>query len=175
MIQGGFPFTLRGRFFRSTDFPCHPKRFGKSALRSAPRRRGLTLIEALTAMTVVSVLLAMSVPSVMRTMEQVHADSAGANLKAIWNAQRYFWLENRTYAADLAVLQAAGLLDNAIVSGSSRYSFAIDSANSTSFVATASRIGSSVWSGNFTIDETGAVGGFVQKSGASYAITPGFD
>lgn len=137
--------------------------------------RGLTLIEALTAMTVVSVLLSMSVPSVIRTMEQAHADSAGANLKAIYNAQRYHWLENRAYAADIATLNAAGLLDNSIVAGSSRYSFAIDAADANSFFATASRIDSSVWTGQFTIDETGTSGGFVQKSGAGYAITPGFD
>ena len=138
-------------------------------------RGGLTLIEALTALTVISVLLAMSVPSVIRTMEQAHADAAGANLTAIWNAQRLYWLDNRVYASNLGALQSARLLDASVVSGSSRYSFAISSADSSTFQATATRIGSSVWSGQFTIDETGATSGTVQKPGAGYVITPGFN
>ena len=63
----------------------------------------------------------MSVPTVARTMEQAHADLAGANLKAVWNAQRFYWLEHRTYAADWAALEAAGLLDTAMYAGSGRY------------------------------------------------------
>ena len=141
----------------------------------ARTQRGMTLIEALTALTVISILLAMAVPSVIRTMEQAHADLAGANLKAIWNAQRFYWLEHRVYANDLAALESAGLLDTVIVAGGSRYDYAIDSADATAFVAQAVRTGSGVWSGGFSIDETGAISGTVQRAGASDEITPGFN
>jgi type IV pilus assembly protein PilE len=137
-------------------------------------RSALTLIEALTALTVVSVLLALSAPPVLRVMEEAHADTAGANLTAIWNAQRFYWLENRTYAADLATLEAAGLLDGTIANAAGRYAYAIDSADDSSFVAVATRTGSEIWSGEFTIDATGAIAGAVQKSGADYAVTPAF-
>ena len=136
---------------------------------------GFTLVEALTAMTVVSVLLAMSAPPVLRIMEEAHADTAGANLNAIWNAQRFYWLENRTYAADLATLESAGVLDATISSASGRYVYAIDSADDSTFLATATRAGSGVWSGEFTIDETGAVAGTVQKTGGTYVISPDFE
>lgn len=143
--------------------------------RRMPIRRALTLIEALTALTVISILLATSVPSVVRTMEQAHADMAGANLRAVWCAQRSYWLDNRLYAPDLATLDAAGLLDAVIVGGTGRYTYSVVSADGAEFVATASRTGSSVWSGQFDIDETGTITGTVAKSGASYQITPGFD
>jgi type IV pilus assembly protein PilE len=134
----------------------------------------LTLIEVMTALTVIAVLLAMSAPSVIRTMEQAYADVAGANMKAIVSAQRFYWLEHRTYATDLATLEAAGLLDRSIVSGSSRYTYSVDSADASAFQVLATRVGSSVWSGQFSIDETGVITGAVQKSGGGYQITPGF-
>jgi type IV pilus assembly protein PilE len=138
------------------------------------RRAAVTLMETLTALTVISVLLAMSVPSVVRTMEQAHADVAGANLRAIWSAQRFYWLDHRTYAADLVTLEAAGLLDPSIVSGGGRYAYSIASADAAGFSALATRAGSSVWSGQFAIDETGVIAGTVQKPGAGYQITPGY-
>jgi type IV pilus assembly protein PilE len=146
----------------------------KLAKSRRPNRTGLTLIEALTAMTVVSVLLAFSAPPVLRIMEEAHADTAGANLSAIWNAQRFYWLENRTYAPDLATLEAAGLLDSTIANAAGRYAYAIDSADDSDFLAVATRNGSDIWSGEFTIDAAGAISGAVQKSGAEYAVTPAF-
>jgi type IV pilus assembly protein PilE len=144
-------------------------------IQSRSRRScGFTLVEALTAMAVLSVLLAMSAPPVIRIMEEAHADTAGASLTAIWNAQRFYWLEHRTYAASLATLESAGLLDAAIRSGSGRYVYAIDSADDGAFTASATRVGSSVWSGAFTIDHTGAVAGAVQKAGADYVVAPAF-
>ena len=49
-----------------------------------------------------SVLLAMGVPRFQLSLEQARANVAGANLRSIWSAQRLYWLENRTYAPDLA-------------------------------------------------------------------------
>jgi type IV pilus assembly protein PilE len=128
----------------------------------------------MTALTVICVLLAASAPSVIRTMEQAHADVAGANLKAIFSAQRMYWLDNRDYSSDLATLEAEGLLDAAIVAGSSRYAYSIDSADANGFQALATRIGSGIWSGQFAVDETGAITGAVQRFGSDYQITPGF-
>jgi type IV pilus assembly protein PilE len=136
-------------------------------------RRGLTIIEIVTVMSVIGVLLAAAAPSFIRTMEQAHADLAGANLRAIWSAQRYYWLENRTYAANLTDLQAADLLDGAVVAGTSRYDFAIDSADATSFTASATRVGSARWTGSFSIDETGLLTGTVQISGGP-DVVPAF-
>lgn len=138
------------------------------------RRAGLTLIEVLAALTVISILLAASVPSAIRTMEQSHADLAGAELKAIWNAQRFYWLNHREYAPDLGTLASAGLLDPALTSANRRYRLAVAAASATAFAATATRSGSLVWSGQLAIDETGTMTGGVQKTGADYVLTPGF-
>lgn len=138
-------------------------------------RRALTLVEALTALTVISILLAASVPTVVRTTEQAHADVAGANLNAIWNAQRFHWLENRVYATDLSTLADSELLDRAVIAGTRRYRYTIVAADASTFSAAATRIGSGVWSGQYSIDESGAVWGTVQKPGAGYVITPSLD
>ena len=135
-------------------------------------RRAMTLVEVMTVMVLVGILFAMAAPSFVDTVEQAHADITLANLQAIWSAERFYWLENRTYTTNLAALEAQGLLDPAIVAGSSRYNYSISSADDTSFSAVATRINSGLWSGSFQIDETGDVGGAVEALGHS-DITPG--
>ena len=134
----------------------------------------MTLVEVMTVMVLVGILFAMAAPSFVDTVEQAHADIAGADLQAIWCAERFYLLENRTYATNLAALEAEGLLDPAIVAGSSRYRLSVTAADDASFMAEATRINSGLWSGSFSIDETGAVGGVVEAPGHS-DITPGFN
>ncbi|MFV2069237.1 MAG: type IV pilin protein [Pirellulales bacterium] len=151
--------------------PVHspPQRAGA---RRAPR--GMTFVEVLTVVVLLGILFSMAAPRFSHTVEQAHADVAGANLRAVWSAERFYWLENRTYTTNLAALEALGLLDPSIVAGTSRYSFSIASANDASLTAVATRINSGLWSGSFQIDETGVVGGVVQALGHS-DITPGFN
>ena len=137
-------------------------------------RRGMTLVEVLTVVVLLGILFSMAAPTFVDTIEQSHADIAGANLQAIWSAERFYWLENRTYTTNLAALEALRLLNPSIVAGTSRYSFSIAAADDASFTAMATRTNSGLWSGNFQIDETGAVGGVVQAVGHS-DITPGFN
>ena len=75
----------------------HPDRTGE---------RGYSLVEMMVAIMVVGVLISMGVPRFSQSLEQARANVAGANLQAIWSAQRLYWLENRTYATDLATLQS---------------------------------------------------------------------
>ena len=121
----------------------------------------------------ISVLISISAPTFTRSVEQSHADVAGANLRAIWNAQRLFWLENRTYATSLTDLDAVDLLDSTVVAGSSRYSYAITAAAANSFTAAASRVGSERWSGQFTIDQSGTISGTIDATG-EVSISPGY-
>jgi Tfp pilus assembly protein PilE len=129
-------------------------------------------MEVITVLTIIGVLLSMSAPSFSRTVEQAHADIAGANLRAIWSAQRYYWLENRTYADDLEELETLDLLDGSVVTGTSRYSFSITSADDDAFTAAAIRTGSERWNGTLTVDESGSLTGTIQADGQPY-ITPG--
>jgi len=144
--------------------------------RRKSRRVGFSLIEIMIVMTIMVVLVSIAVPSVTRTIEQSHADMAGASLHAIETAQRFYWLENRAYADTLQELIDEDLLDPASIIGGPRYEYAITAADDTSFSASATRRLLSpdgtpnyngVWQGNFTTDETGIVAGLVAKQGSS--------
>ena len=137
------------------------------------RARGVSLMEVIIVLAVIGVFVSMSVPSFRRSMEQSRADIAGSNLRAIWSAQRIYWLEHRGYASDLSALESAGLLDPAIVSGTPQYAYAMASAESSTFTATATRRGSTRWSGQFSIGEDGLISGTVSAAGEP-SIVPGF-
>ena len=136
-------------------------------------RRGYTLTEMMVVLTIIAIMFSISVPSFGRSMQQSKADIAGANLRGIWSAQRLYWLEFRSYSNYLSELVSEDLLDPAILSSSGGYEYGISAADSTSFTATASRIESGKWTGQFTIDEAGDVAGVVQAVGEN-DISPGF-
>jgi type IV pilus assembly protein PilE len=119
-------------------------------------------MEVMVVITMMAVILAMTAPSFQRAVEKAKADIAIANLRAIWAAERFYWLEYRTYASDLTQLTSLGLLDPEMTGGLSIYSYsAIASSDGTSFSATATRNARSRWSGSFSIDQTGSITGMV--------------
>lgn len=136
-------------------------------------RRGVSLVELMVTVTLIGILAAYATPSFRRAMNQSRADIAAANLRAIWSAEKCYWLDNRTYTADLNQLQTLGLVDPSVVASSSFYVYTVTAASSNSFTATATRVGSDKWSGEFIIDETGVVTGEIEALGES-SIVPGF-
>ena len=114
---------------------------------------------------IVGILASLTVPSFHRALEQSRADVASANLRAIWSAQRLYWLENRTYAPDLQTLYALDLLDPT-VSVQTFYTFEIGSADASTFSALAIRAGNGSWNGTLSIDQTGLIAGVLSSSGA---------
>jgi prepilin-type N-terminal cleavage/methylation domain-containing protein len=133
-------------------------------------RRGGSLIEVMLVLTVIAILTSLGVPSVRRAVEQSRADIAGANLRAIWSAERVYWLENHTYTSNFTDL--ASLVDPAIASSSTLYVYTISTADNSTFSAQAVRTGSSQWSGQLSIDQAGNVSGVIQAAGQP-DITPG--
>jgi hypothetical protein len=107
------------------------------------------------------------------SLEQSRANVAGANLRAIWSAQRLFWLENRMYASDLSTLETAKLTDPSLTSATAPYTYAVSNVSSSSFTVTATRAGSSTWTGSYSIIQDGTFSGTVQ-SGSGTTIVPGF-
>lgn len=140
---------------------------------AAPPPHGFSLVEVIVVLTVLSILVSMAAPSFRRSVEQARADVAGANLRAVWSAQRLYWLENRTYTANFSELESLGLIDPTIASATTIYVYAIASADSDSFSATATRTGSTLWSGQLSIDQTGVGSGVIQAAGYP-DIVPGF-
>ena len=137
------------------------------------RRRGYTLVEMIVAVIVAGVLLSIGIPHFSQSLEQSRADVAGANLRAIWSAQRLYWLQNRTYAPDLNTLLSANSIDPSLPPATIPYTYTIADASDSWFTATATRSGSSSWSGSFTIAADGTFTGSVQQSGG-VALAPGF-
>lgn len=137
------------------------------------RRLGFSLIELMVVVAILGVLVASAAPSFRRSIEQSRADIAVANLRAVWAAQRIYWLENREFAEGLVDLESSGmsLIDTTISNAVSPYTYAITEADETSFTATATRAGSDSWSGVFTMDETGAITGTVSDGGRSVGVS----
>lgn len=151
-------------------------------------RRAFSLIEVIVTMTILAVLMAISAPSVIRSVEQSHADLAGAGLRMIHAAQRFYWLDNRTYATNMQTLVDAGLLDENLTGTQARYEYSIVSATDSTFQAQARRrlidefgapIFDGAWQGTFSIDETGVLSGTVNGpvsaiSGVAPVLSPAF-
>ncbi|MBU4273153.1 MAG: prepilin-type N-terminal cleavage/methylation domain-containing protein [Planctomycetes bacterium] len=136
------------------------------------KTNAFTLVEVMVVLIVVAVLTAFCVPSFQRALEQSRADVAAANLRAIWSAERLYWLENHAYTADLSGLQDLGMIDPEIVLSTTGYVYSATTA-ADGFQATAERTGSTFRSGQLMIDETGAISGEV-TAGDGTVISPGF-
>ena len=138
--------------------------------------RGYTLVEMMIVLVVMSVMISFGIPQFARALEQSRADVAGANLRAIWTAERIYWLEYRTYAPSLPWLASNTppsqstcnpgypLLDPAIVPGSfcpldPYYSYSVTPADPATFTATAQRVPNVSWAGTVTITQDGVLAG----------------
>jgi prepilin-type N-terminal cleavage/methylation domain-containing protein len=152
---------------------CTSKRYRRQPARQTHLPDGFSLLEVMIVLTIMGVLISMAAPSFQRALEQSRADVAGANLRAIWSAERLYWLENHSFTDDLNQLESLGLLDPTVVSATTVYVYAVTTADSNSFTATATRTGSERWSGDFSVDQTGAFSGAIEATG-EVSIQPGF-
>jgi Tfp pilus assembly protein PilE len=125
----------------------------------------MTLLELAMVTVIIGVLASMAVPSFHRALEQSRCDVAAANLRAIWSAQRLYWLDNRSYAPDLATLQSLDLIDSSL-SSQPFYVYEITSSGATGFTAVATRVSSSSWNGTLAVDQGGAITGYLSAYGA---------
>ncbi len=110
--------------------------------------------------TVIGVLTVMAAPSFRNALRQSRADIAAANLRAIWAAERLYWLEYHGYTDKLQSqtppivgLVDLGLLDPDMFAAGN-YTYAVPSPTDTTFTATATGDDGNI---TLTIDETGAV------------------
>jgi len=136
------------------------------------QRRGFTLAELMIVLTIIGIMASFAVPTFRRSVQQSRADVAGANLQSVWSAQRLYWLEYRTYASNLTLLEDEGLLEPSVATDTD-YAFTVESSNAVSFEVRATRINSDRWTGNFSIDEDGTITGAVSATGED-DLTPGY-
>jgi prepilin-type N-terminal cleavage/methylation domain-containing protein len=134
--------------------------------------RGHTLIEAIVVLAIMGVLATFGIPRFHLALEQSRANVAGAGLRSIWSAQRLYWLDNRTYASDLPTLQATNLIDPSLATTTAPYTYQMTTASDgSSFTATATRSGTTSWTGTFSIDSSGNLTGQVQSGEGTIAAT----
>lgn len=156
--------------------------------RISRKRKAFSLIEVMITMAILAVLVSFATPSLSRSIEQSHADMVGAGLRSIAVAQRFYWLENRTYAPDLQTLIDEDLIDSNLSTVTPRYEYSIANASAVTFQAQARRrnfgaggnaIFDGAWQGTLTIDQSGVIGGVVQGptrtiNGESPQLTPAY-
>ena len=114
--------------------------------------RGYTLVEMMIVLVVMGVMISFGIPKFSIALEQSRANVAGANLRAIWTAERIYWLDNRTYNTSLSVLVSQDLLDPSITSDP-YYTYNVTDADTATFTATATPAANSSWSGTLTITQ----------------------
>ncbi len=140
-------------------------------------RRGFSLLELTVVLTIMGILIAIPAPQFGRAIEQPKLDVAASNLRSIWAAERFYYLETGRYgtlsqlAADAL---ASDLVDSSILNGTAFYAYSVSlAAGNQSFVATAIRPPSSVASGTVTIDQAGNLACNVAYAGQ--AMTPSLE
>jgi prepilin-type N-terminal cleavage/methylation domain-containing protein len=81
--------------------------------------RGFSLIELLIVVTVIGILAAVAVPNLLKSRAAANEASAIASVRTIVTAQITYsaTVGNGRYAADLAELETAGLIDSALAGG----------------------------------------------------------
>jgi prepilin-type N-terminal cleavage/methylation domain-containing protein len=132
------------------------------------RTKGYTMVEMFVAVIIICVLVSIAVPLYSKAIEQARLDSAAGNLKTIWSAQRAYWLKHQAFADSLTKLGDEDLISASLTQTQGvMYVYSIDSAAQNSFVASAVRSGSGVWSGTIQIDELGQLAGSVSKEGTT--------
>lgn len=135
----------------------------------SPRSAGFTLMELLVVTAVIGIVTSFALPRFGKAFEQARADEACAGLESIWRAQRLYHLEHGAPSGSLARLADAGLIDEGLTLATKPFVFAL---GATPWQATATRAASDVWSGVFTIDATGALGGRVIDKKGSVVTHP---
>lgn len=129
--------------------------------REGRARPGSTLLELMVIVAITGILAAIAVPSYKVALEQARVDQAAATLRTIWAAQRFYKLDNASYAAGLEPLQQAGLLDDDLDTTS--FAFAVDPSG---FPITATRAGGQgTWTGALSVDAEGVITGSVSADG----------
>jgi prepilin-type N-terminal cleavage/methylation domain-containing protein len=139
------------------------------------KKRGFTLVELSIAMVIICLMMTLAAPIFTHAIEHSRLDTAVANLRAVWAAQRVYWLEERTFSPELSNLLSMDLVDSAIAASASDpsaiYAYDIFSADESEFVCRAARNGSRVWTGTITLDEEGTLGGTITSTDGT-VLTP---
>ncbi len=133
-------------------------------------RKGFSLLEVILVMTIMGVLIALPVPRFQQALEQSKLDVAASHLRAIWAAERFYHLQHGRYGTLEELRPGTGdendLIEISLVSGTTYYAYTLSlSADSQSFVATATHPNNMIYTGIVTMDQTGQLTSMVAFDG----------
>jgi len=175
MTAGTSPFGRRPRPARQPA-TARPVAVPGGDAAASPGSRGFTLVEVCITMVIICLLVVLSVPIFRKAVEQARVDLVSVNLRTIWSAQRIYWLEHRCFAPQLSDLRAMDLIDLSVAESGTDpqapYAYQISGAGVSFFVATATRKGSIVWSGQIQIDQDGRIVGSIGGSQGEVLTPP---
>ena len=155
-----------------------------SSRRPRSSRTGSTLVELMIVTLLIGLFAAMAIPSYRSSVEQARTDMAAANLRTLWAAQRFFYLNERSYTSDTDDLIAYGVFKRSEISSATpggpflmyndpSFTYRIELQPNGDFQATATRSAGIAFSGVLTIDAAGVVTGEVIDTDGR-VVRPGF-
>jgi prepilin-type N-terminal cleavage/methylation domain-containing protein len=143
------------------------------------RSRGFSLLELTVVLMIMGVLIAIPAPRFGQAIEQPKLDVAASDLRSIWAAERFYYLEHGQYGA-LSDLSAdalgSDLVDPSILNGTAFYAYSVAPGSDgtwQTFAATATHPASSTCSGTLAIDQAGNLACNVAYAGR--AMTPSLE
>jgi len=115
-------------------------------------KKGFTLIELMVVVIIIGILATIAIPSFNKSMENAREREARTTLELIYNAEKIYRLDKKTYSDSFDNM--ISYLDDP--NGASQYyDYTIDSADTVTFTATATK---NDGSGNdLSIDQTGQI------------------
>lgn len=117
------------------------------------------MIELMIAVAIIGILAAIAIPNYNSYIIKSNRGVAKSYMVSISNSQEHYLLDNRSYADPSPDTNITGVLGASMAAPTElngKYTFAITNPTATSYLITATAIGSQVSDGDLTLDNTGA-------------------